>query len=250
MKKILFVLLASCVGFSANLDITTLSAVQNENIKSIIEFFALGADYKAVHYATPEGLLLGLDLGIETTAIQLPAKTKDALTLMGNSTANVPSMIPLPRLNITKGLPFGFDLGASLFKMKVRGIDILNYGGSLKFAFFDGGVIMPAVAIRGTFNKGKYFNRIKTQTLGIELLVSKNLIILEPFGGIGYQSGKGEIDSTGIALPTAITLDTKQTVSQVRAFVGATLKLGFLNLAAEADFGKIQTYSGKLSLNF
>ena len=233
----------------ADLDLTGLIGTANEDIKAVIKTFALGGDYKAVHYATPEGLIIGLDVGIEITAIKIDDKFKNALTKMGDNPAgDIPGYLPLPRLNFTKGLPMGFDVGFSILKIKQQGINILNYGGSLKYAILPGGPAIPAVAVRGTFHRGEYFDKIKTSTYGIEGLASMNFLFVQPFAGLGFQTGKGEFDES---LPGSVGLDLKPSVSQVRFFVGATLQLAFFHIAAEADFGsEIKTYSTKLSLNF
>ena len=250
----IFCLLSFSSVYSDDLDISTLVDAGNKEIKTVIETFALGGDYKAVHYATPEGLIIGLDVGLEVTAIKVSDDFKNALSAMGNVTDDIPAYIPLPRLNITKGLPFGFDIGLSLLKVKVQGMEILNYGGSLKYAILDGSGMLPAVAVRGTYNKGEYFDKIKTSTFGIEALVSKSFLLIEPFGGIGYQKGKGEInidDFLPAELPASTgDIDYEPSVSQVRLFAGATLKLAFFHLAVQADFGKVKTFSTKLGLNF
>ena len=233
----------------ADLDLTELIGTANEDIRSVIKTFALGGDYKAIHYAAPEGLVIGLDVGIEITAIKIDDKFKDALTKMGNNAmGDIPGYLPLPRLNITKGLPVGFDVGFSILKVNLQGINILNYGGSIKYAILPGGAAIPAIAVRGTFNRGKYFDKIKTSTYGIEGLASMNFIFVQPFAGLGFQKGTGEFDDS---LPGAAGLDLKPSVSQARFFVGATLQTGFFHIAAEADFGsEVKTYSTKLSLNF
>jgi len=249
------ILIFSLIGISnllsADLDISDLSNAANEHIEAVAETLALGGDYKAVHYATPEGFIIGLDIGLEVTAIKIDDDFKDALSIMGNNIDDVPGYIPMPRLNITKGLPLGFDLGFSILKLEQKGIDILNYGGSVKYAILKGENLLPAVAVRATFNKGKYFDKVKTTTYGIEALVSKSLLIIEPFAGIGYHKGKAELNAsdfeTGYGPPPGLELSPS--VSEARFFLGATLKLLFLHIAAQADLGKVKTYSAKLSIN-
>lgn len=251
MKILIIVCLLGFATLSqaATLTMEDFSAVASDNMKAIIQTFALGADYKAVHFATPEGVLFGLDVGLEVTAIEVPNKFIHALALMGNKNGDMPPYLPIPRLNITKGLPFGIDLGASIIKVKVSGIEFLNYGGSVKYALLDGGVTSPSIAIRGTADRGKYFGRVTTSTYGVEALISKSIVFIEPYAGIGYQYGKGEIDAGTLPIPVDVKM--KHTVTQYRPFVGAALKLFALHLTAQADFGsEVKTYSGKLSLNF
>jgi hypothetical protein len=255
LKILVFIGLLNFSGlFAADLDISTLVDAGNSDIKTIVETFALGGDYKAVHYATPEGMILGVDVGIEITAINVSDDFKNALAVTGNSSDDIPSYIPVPRLNITKGLPLGFDVGFSILKVNIQGIDILNYGGSVKYAILNGSGILPAVAVRGTFNKGKYFDIVETSTFGLEAIVSKSFLIIEPFGGIGFQKGKGKINIDDF-LSSDLPVDTSDinyepSVSQARVFIGATLKLALFHLAIQADYGKVKTFSTKLGLNF
>ena len=69
-------------AFAADLDISNLLGVSDAYVKEIIKIFALGADYKAVHYATPEGLVIGLDAGVEVTLLKPTDDFKAALALL------------------------------------------------------------------------------------------------------------------------------------------------------------------------
>ena len=72
--------------------------------------------------------------------------------------------------------------------------------------------------------RGKYFDIVKTQTLGGELLISKTLLFIEPYAGVGYQKGKGEIDGSNIPGGDLLDLNLKPKVEQYHGFVGFSLK--------------------------
>jgi hypothetical protein len=243
-------LLASTSISAADLGVGTVENAVNGTLTTIVETLALGADYKAVHYATPEGLIGGFDVGLEITAIELDQDFQDAMAQVGNSTDLVPSYLPLPRLSVIKGLPFGIDVGVSYLNITAEGFKIKNQGFSVKWAFIDIPGPFPTVAVRGSYNEGEYLDRITTKTVGFELLASMNLLVLEPYAGIGYQKGRGKVDLTGIPGADRLDLVTEPRVSQTKYTVGAALKLALIHFYVQADYGsKIKTYSAKLSVN-
>ena len=68
----------------AELNISDLTNAANSHVEALVETLALGGDYKAIHYATPEGLIIGIDAGIEVTAIKIKDEFGKEMTLIIN----------------------------------------------------------------------------------------------------------------------------------------------------------------------
>src|SRR4029077_4052205 len=120
---------------------------------------------------------------VDVTAISVPASFTNALAQMGNTTS-IPSVIPLPKLNIRKGVPAGIDLGFSFIKVSVYEI----YGADVQWAFFRGNVALPTLAVRASANKAD-LDMVHTRTYDFDVIVSKSVTVAaEPYFGIGMQN--------------------------------------------------------------
>lgn len=227
-----------------------ISALTESTVESLIETVAIGADH---HAYMPAGALgvTGFDLGIDMTAIQVPAEFKDALVAVGASTqGGAPSLIPVPKVSVHKGLPFGVDLGVSYFGLQ----DYTIIGLDVKYSFLKGSIATPAVAIRGSYNYADLFF-MKTRTTTVDLVVSQKIAIFaEPYFGVGYQFFNGDLDTSAAGgsdnLPAGVS--THQSGSQARAYLGVPIKLMILRITPEVtySFAKVTTYGLKLSVGF
>jgi len=228
---------------------TNLSAMTDAFVKSMIETVALGTDFRAYQSATPLGMVIGLDMGLEVTAIKVPQEFTDAMVATGQNAASVPTLLPVPKLNLHKGLPFGIDLGFSYVKYQSYQI----IGGSVKYAILAGNLAKPSVATRLSYNNSD-LSYIKTRTWKLDVLVSKPIAFLfDPYAGIGYQIGGGTIDfPTGGGTGMPASVQGSQSVSAPHFFVGFPLKLALLKIVGEYDysFSGFSTFGAKLSLGF
>jgi hypothetical protein len=214
----------------------------NAAAESLLKTVSIGADHHAYQPASPLGFKPGFDLGVDVTAIQLPAEFRSAMTQLGNS--DVPQFLPLPRLNIHKGLPFNIDLGFSWVAYqgnKIVGIEA-------QWAFLPGHKGMPAVAFRASQSYSDLFF-LRTRTTAFDLVGSKKLgPIFEPYVGFGWQIGGGELNVPLEDLP--ITVEASQTFNSGRVFAGFPIKLLVLRISPEYtySFTKVSTFGLKVSL--
>jgi len=239
MKGLLIVknkllLLSVLAGFAqpvwaANVDIT---AFGQAGFKTFSEDLGSALSYKAVIPAEPLGTT-GFDLGFEVSSTE--AKTLATAT----STSN--TRIVVPKLHVHKGLPFNIDVGA--FYSAVPTTDIKLYGGELRYAILEGGVALPAVAIRGAISKLSGVKLFEFNTKSLDVSISKGFAMVTPYAGVGNVW----VNST----PDAITGLTEENLRQTKTFVGANLNLGLANIAAEYDkTGSASSYSLKLGFRF
>lgn len=223
-------------------DVTNLT---NSAAEDLIKTIAVGADHRPYSSASPLGLAIGLEIGVDVTVIPVPSSFTNALQTVGN-TANVPSALPLPRLNIRKGLPFGIDLGFSYIGVDDNKI----VGGDIQWAFLTKPAL-PNVAVRASQTLAR-LGFITTRTTSIDVLASKKVgFLLDPYVGFGVQFASGELAyAAGATLPVGV--EAKQSVTHPRLFVGLPIKLVLFKLVAEYgySFSGVSTYGGKFGFSF
>ncbi|MEW6614093.1 MAG: hypothetical protein AB1401_01310, partial [Thermodesulfobacteriota bacterium] len=170
----------------------------------------LGAalSYKALSPAEPLGTL-GFDIGLEITATDI----EEGADYWNKATKNadMPSMIPLPKLYVRKGLPFNIDVGAIYSKVPNSNISLL--GAEVKYSILKGSMTTPAVAIRGTYTQLLGVDQLDFKTYGADISISKGFLNITPFGGIGAVW----ISSEPKSLPAGISLN-KENITAMKYF--------------------------------
>lgn len=242
MKKLLALLCTLGIAQPAMAaNISTLQNLGQAEFKTLSEDLGAALSYKPVTPAAPLGTI-GFDIGVEVTQTDM---TKSA-TAWSNATGggSTISKLYVPKLHVAKGLPLGIDIAA--FYSKIPTTSISLYGGELRYAILDGGLAMPAVAVRGAFTKLSGVDQLSLDTKSLDISISKGFLMFSPYIGIGqvWVNSTANVNGTG-----GVTLSDKFTQSKI--FVGANLNLGITNLAAELDkTGGIQSISVKLGLRF
>lgn len=236
MKKSLSLLcVVGCLAqpvWAANID--SVGSLSQAEFKLFSEDLGSALSYKGVTPAEPLGIT-GFDIGIEVSSTEM--KNSSLWELATGSSRN---NLPLPKLHVHKGLPLNIDVGA--FYSSVPTTNIKLYGGELRYAIMEGGIALPAVAIRGSLSKLTGVDQLSFSTKGLDISISKGFAMLTPYAGIG----KVWVEST----PNGVGL-AKESFSQNKIFAGANLNLGLTNFAVEYDkTGSSQTYSAKLGFRF
>jgi len=199
----------------------------------------LGAalSYKPMVPAEPLGIT-GFDIGVELSVTDL----RNADFLERATSENVPEVLPVPRLHVHKGLPFGLDVGLSY--STIPDLDIELWGGELRYAILKGGVTMPALALRASFTKLQGVDQLDLDTRAVDLSISKGFAFLTPYAGIG----RVWVTSTPNGVPPPLV---EEDFGLNKYFAGLNVALGIFSVAAEADkTGDAWTYSGKFALRF
>ena len=129
---------------------------------------------------------------------------------------------------------------------QVPNTDIKLIGGEIKYAILKGGVVMPAVAVRGAYTRLLGVDVIDISTRSLDLSISKRILMVTPYAGVG------EVWITSTPKPTtAGVILEKENITGTKPFVGFKFSfLPVLNMAAEADFAKVKAYSLRLNLHF
>jgi hypothetical protein len=250
MKLRFLVLCAALTSVNAlayNPTLEDLSSLNSENIQALLKTVAIGASHRPYMPASPLGAAIGLEIGLDVTAISVPDSFKTAIALASNSApSDVPAVIPLPKLTIMKGLPAGFDVGFSYSSYQSY---FRIYGGEVKWALSDGRGARPAIAFRASGNYTHVFF-MDTHCWGLDAVVSKNFYLLEPYAGVGLQRWAGSLALNGQPVPAG--LETTASSTNVQFYAGLPLKMGFFKITPEAAYSTaaLLLYGAKFSLSF
>lgn len=199
--------------------------------------------YRAVAPATPLGLT-GFDIGVEATVTDI--NTGKNYWEKAFKDDNAPSSLVMPKLHVQKGLPFGIDLG--LVYSNVIDTDIQYLGGEVKYAIFEGGVVWPAVAIRGSYTQIMGVDQLDFKTYGLEVTASKGFgvgVKITPYASVGQYWGR----STPKNLSPGIQLSSED-LSMTRFAAGAKLQFLLLDVTAEADYAEVPSYSLRVGISW
>lgn len=238
MKKLLALLCIFGIAQPAMAgSISTLNLLSQSQFDTLSKDLGAALSYKPVTPAASLGIT-GFDVGVEVTQTSMSNSSQiwSKATNNGSSVSN----LYIPKVHVSKGLPLGFDVAA--FYSKIPSTNISLYGGELRYAIIDGGIAMPAVAIRGSFTKLTGVSQLSLDTKGLDLSVSKGFAMFTPYAGVGEVW----VNSTAnvVGLPG-------ESFTQNKVFVGVNANFLLTNVAAELDrTGGIQSISVKLGFRF
>ncbi len=184
----------------------------------------------------------GFDVGGEMTVVDINRDRsywRDAVT----SSGSLPSLLPVPKAHANVGLPLGIDLGG--YFGAVPGSNIRLYGGDVKWAVVRGGLIWPAVALRGAYTALDGVNELDLNTKALDASVSKGFGPITPYLGAGRIWIEAE--PKGIAATAGLRKETEQ---EDRVFAGLRFSMLLVSATVEASFAKVPAYTLRLNVSF
>ena len=205
-----------------------------ETFKNFSKEAGLAISYLPLSPAEPLGLL-GSDLGVEVTAAKISNDTWKPIV------PSPPDYLVLPKLHVQKGLPWGFDIGAVYSKIPQSNISMV--GGEIKWAIIGGNLVLPSVALRGSYTKLLGVDSLALETIGANISISKGFAFATPYAGAGFVLVKSAGTLAGLNLST-------ENLRLPQAFVGIKVSLVLINFVAEASFSEVPTYSGRFNVGF
>lgn len=240
MKRILLAVFAIFIlcspAMAARYDIVIGEDVPDQTFRSFIREAGTLSAYRGLAPAAPQGVT-GFDIGLAVSAVDLRDENWDVL-LRGSA----PDYLAVPRVQLRKGLPFNLDVGG--FFAMVPSSNIRLWGGELQWAALDGGLTLPAVALRGHFSSLEGVSDLDLLTYGADLVVSKGFALLTPYAGIGVVRIEGEYAGDN---PTVRANLSDHNFTEPRYFVGLQGALALLRIVAEAEYLDRPVYSLKIS---
>ena len=235
-RVVLAIMLVGLAGsvFAGN-NINNLPALTQSQFHDLSADLAAVLSYKQLQGAAPEGIT-GFDMGLDLSSTNV---AHSAVWNTATSGSGV-TTIPMARVSLSKGLPFGFDIGG--FYSGATNSNIKDYGAELRYALVDDGTFTPAVGLRAAFSRLTGVNQLSFQTKSLSLSVSKSLGPFIPYAGIGRVWINSNPDaSTGLH-------DENFTADE--SFLGLAFDFG-VHLALELNrTAGNNTYSLKLGFGF
>lgn len=221
-------------AFAAD-DIDNIGGLAQDQFAGFSEDLNALLAYRGVQPAEPLGII-GFDVGIEASYIDV--ESRDAWNIASGDDV---SAIPVARLAVNKGLPFGVDVGA--FYSQVPGSNAKLVGAQLRYAIVEGGVVTPAVGLRAGYSRLEGVDELDGETRSLDLSISKGFGPVTPY--IGYGKVWGEFT------PDASTGLSAEEPDENRAYAGVRFSLLVLQFSFEAEkMGERTGYTAKLGFGF
>ena len=194
-------------------------------------------EYKALGPAEWSGIT-----GFEIAAIgaYVPTKHKDDWKTLTGQDVNELGMVGA---RLAKGLPFNFDVAAFYSGVPQYGVSI--YGAELRYAILPGSTVMPALAIRGAWDKVTGLDDFDLHSYSVDASVSKGFAIFKPYAGAGYVWGVSDPQGTfGSALK-------KEDIHKGKFFGGIRISLGLFHITPEFEqIGSNQSYNLNVGIHW
>lgn len=209
--------------------------VQNE-FNTLIEELGVIVAYNGVAPAESMGVT-GFDVGIAVSGVEL----NEAVWNRVVSDGSAPSTLPVPKIIVRKGLPFGIDIGLNYTSVPDSNVKIV--GGEIRKALIEGSTVSPALSLSLHTSSLNGVDDLDVETYGIDVGVSKGFAMLTPYASIGQLWIEGSEN-------TPLNLQTYDD-SMTRSHVG--LKIAFMpvmSLTLQADFAETNSYIAKFGFDF
>jgi hypothetical protein len=202
------------------------------------ERFSSDAYFYPRHGAAPLGIL-----GFEAYADATYDKSFDDQSF--NQTAVKGSysggFLSIARVGVRKGLPGGFDIGASYGE--ALGGDIKLVSAELQYAIAKGGLATPALSVRVTGTRTINDKAYSLDQYGAELLLSKGFVLATPYIGAGIVYSKGTLD-------TPLGGSLSDSTTQAVLYAGVTLNLLLPKIHIEVEKGKTVQAAVRIGIGF
>lgn len=234
------VLLLGAMPAAAFAGLDDIDALSPSQFKTLAADLAAALSYKSLTPAEPLGIT-GFDIGVGMSVMQTDSDLPWSIT-----TGDKQSYLTIPRVSIQKGLPLDVDVGG--FYASIPGTGIHFFGGEIKYALLEGSVALPAVALRGAATRLSGIEQLDLDTRSLELVISKGLVNLTPYAGVGRVWGT--VTPSGSALTGALRLK-EESPQMTRLFTGINFSvfLGSVTLELEKT-GENFGASAKVGIRF
>ncbi len=185
--------------------------------------------------------LLGFDVGIAATVVKVDTHAsywQHSVPPASDFTRS--GYAAVPRLVVSKGFSSGTISGSYA---KVSDSGIKTYGGALDLPVVRGSVVLPELAVRGSYATLSGVDALKLKTYGLELFLSKGFGPLMPYGAIGRM----RTDARGTVAQDVILTDR----SNINRYtLGLRLSLFLPKFVIEATQAEERSYAAKVSVGF
>ena len=248
MRKIIITILLvfiMAVPALAKTDITLPASFTQDDFKNLSRDLGLAISYVPLATAEPlGGVLPHIDLGVEATSTSIDNNASywtKISNVPGNS--SIPSSLVMPKIHLQVGLPIiPIDLG--IVYAEVPSTDIKYIGYEVKWSILQGSTVSPAIALRGAYTTLTGVTDLDIITKSADLSISKGFAMFTPYAGYGMVWIESKEKSSVVTL-------TDESLTENKWFVGCKITFfPLMNMVAEADFAKVNSYSLRLNIHF
>lgn len=221
-------------------------------VNAITRSIGLTTMHRAYEPATPAGRR-GLDLGVEVTLAKLPPEFATEMSAAGASGAENVPFLPVPRVNLHKGM--GDRVDAGLTFIFFQGYRILGFEAKFVLAQPEEG---PTTALRLHYTTTAFkvtdsvTMELGTKTFAPELLWSRALDFADPYIGVGFAYAIGTMKVT-LDLPDPMPDQSSETTGRgtgAYAFTGVAMKIVPLGLKLTLEGAYSMAGASALGLKF
>ncbi len=232
-----FTLLLS-VAMLSSVSVAQAAAFDGVNSLTQAQLDSLGKDLGATfsHKSNGPAYALGLT-GFEIGASAgVATLANSAIYDKANpSSKSISDVVSVSSLYAVKGLPFGFDVGASLRNLGGYGV----YGVDARYSILDGGILTPSVVARIAHTEATDSSKLSFSANSADISVSKGFLFVVPYAGVGT-----------VASDVSTSL-LKSNNTQSRVFAGINANFLLMSLGYEYDkTGDVASHGLKLSLKW
>lgn len=208
-----------------------------------LRIIGFGTSAKALSDPYPLGGYLGLELGLSLETVP----TED-LGRLGSRLAAPQSDVTIPKFTIGKGLYNDLDMYIHFMPYNQRN-ELSQYGGLLRWAFYEAPALPVSASIVGHFNSANINNQLTLRTYGFDLMsgITVNEVSLYIGGGILQSFGSFMGGTSGVT--DTQRLET-EAVSSYRTLAGAQIRLNPVFIALQVDRSNQSVMSAKLGVRF
>lgn len=220
-------------------DLSNISALNQSQFRALSQDLAGALSYKALAPARSHGVT-GFDVGVSLGVSQMEQEDVWAAAVSGGDAMG---MLYMPRLYLTKGLPFNLDVALNYFTAPNTNLE--SWGGEIMWEAVEDGLLMPGVALRGTYTTLQGVDQLAFDTRGVELVVSKGILFVTPYLTLGRHWISS--DPQGAAAATL----SGESFDEDKLAIGAQMTFGLMRVGVEREsLGDVVSYSAKLGFRF
>lgn len=264
-KIILSLFLIFITLFKAHADTPSFNSLSQSEANKIAKEFSANFAHTSVAPAKSLGSIFGFEVGIFGGISSTP--DIEAAVKRVNSSTDI-SMIPHAGAIGRVSVPYGvtFEL-AMLPEMTFDGITVKNLSYAIQYTpdFLAFLPVAVALKLHGSSSKLSFNQTIgsdanakvsvDSSTYGIQALASANLLIFEPYAGIGFIKSDTDIKTNSQGGGSIFSFSSSESFTSkndgLHIFAGTELNLLFFNIGAEyANIMGVSRYTGKFSFSF
>lgn len=228
-------LLAISTGAFAD-DNVNIQAQTQQEFSDLSEDLGAVTSYKQLEGASSEGIA-GFDIALNLGDTQV---AHEAAWNSATGKNNI-SSVPFADVNVTKGLPFGFDIGGEY--STIPGSNIKLFGLEARYAIIDGGIAEPAIGVRAAYTHVTGIDHLGFNTKSLDVSISKGFGPITPYAGVGEVWTDSTPDAS-VAQLHSVSFTNAEVFAGIQFHFGIHMALEYNHLAGNT------TYSLKLGFGF